>query len=106
MVLDTSRVADFTGRVGAIVKGAATLRDLDDGPAVVVGDAHDHVVERLRPDFPADIGFWSLLATAAGHRDREKPVLHVRDSFERARRRSDRAAVELDSDKVQGRADF
>ena len=92
-------VADHAVRVGRVAVRAAVLGDLDDGPVVVARHAHQHVVERVGPDLPAEVG--AAGPRVAADADRERAP---RPSGPRAPAPHERARVEVDADEVERRA--
>src|SRR5215831_6088327 len=101
MVDNSPGVANDAARIRPVFIRAAALGYLDDRMAVVSRDAHDHVIQGLGPDFPAKIG--SRTFVPAFHLHREQPLMRVRGALQRARRRSDRAVVEVHSNEVESR---
>src|SRR5438270_13158731 len=104
VVIDAAAVADYPVRVWAVVIRASAFRDLDDRTVVVAGDAQDHVIERLRPDLPVEVGLGTLLAAVESYR--EQPFLGVGGAVHGARSRYDRAVIKIDRDEIQGRPCF
>src|SRR5580698_5390118 len=101
VIFDAPSVANHAACVRTVVVGAAVLSDLDLGTVEVAGDAHDHVIERLRPDFPSVIGFRTLLTSC--HLHWKQPLLGVGDTLNRTGGRSDGAVVKIDADEIEWR---
>jgi hypothetical protein len=75
VILDAARIVNHSACVGAIVISAAALGNFNLRAIEVASDAHDHVVERLGPDFPSIAGLGALLASR--HLHRKQPLLRV-----------------------------
>src|SRR5207253_7654132 len=65
--LDTAFVGDAAVLVGAIEIGAAVLSDFERGGFVFVSDAHQEIVEAVRPDFPCEIGERAVMGVEIVH---------------------------------------
>ena len=102
VIFNAAAVVNRAAGVGPIVVRAAALGNLDHGPVVISCDARDHVVQRLRPDFPAEIRFRSLLSTI--HLHGKQPLLRVRGALHRAWSRGDGTVVKIDANEIQRRA--
>jgi hypothetical protein len=65
--LDTAFVGDAAVLVGAIEVGAAVFSDFERRGFVFVSDAHQKIVEAVRPDFPCEIGKRAVVGVEIVH---------------------------------------
>src|SRR5579862_4028143 len=104
VIFDAPAVSNRSSRVRALVISAAAFRDLNLRTAIFAGDAHNHFVHRVRPDFPSDVRLRSLWARR--HFNRENPLLRGGNAFQNRGRGSHRAVIEIDADKIEGSANL
>ena len=95
VIFHATGVANDPIGVRTIVACTSALGYFDYWPVIVAGDAHDHVIEGLRPDFPSGVSLRALLA--ASHPYGKQPILRVCDPLHRAWSGCNGAVIEVDS---------
>src|SRR5580658_3027856 len=66
-------IVNRAARIRPVVVRTSALGNLDRRPVVIARNAHHHVIQRLRPDFPTEVSLRSLLP--AIHLHRKQPLL-------------------------------